>query len=438
MSVPGFRAELPHGLGALRIALGVAVLVSPELWRAPYFAAQPEALRFAPEGLGWIAQHVPIRLELAYVAQATLIACCIAAIAGVAAQSAMFGVTLSGLYVFGLSQLSGAVIHDMHLFWLSALLTVSPSGDAFSLGRKIRGHPQPSAARSLRYGVPLQFARVLLALVYFFPGFWKLATSGPAWIASDNLRNQLYWKWYQLGREPPALRLDHLPYALQALAFGVVVFELSFILLIWFPRGRVAAALGGLAFHAGTQWSMGITFLSLVACYVVFWPWERSIARSPDLQPTAANGVRLPALVGTMLVAIVFVQGARAATQAWPFGCYPTFDRRVGDTIGDLRIEAVRADGSTVVIPDGPSTGGGRRSSQDWARAWQLAGMYGAPPDRSRLRAYWQNLARQPRAAAAARAADRVRFYAATYSVLPERSGQPPIAKHLLAELPLP
>jgi hypothetical protein len=438
MTLPGFRAELPHGLAALRIALGVAILISPELWHAPQFAAQPEALRFAPEGLGWIAKHVPIRIELAYAAQATLIASCVLAITGVASQLAMAGVTLSGLYVFGLAQLSGAVIHDMHLFWFSTLLAVSPCGDAFSIGHRVRPRPQPSAAPSQMYGVPLQLSRVLLGIVYFFPGFWKLATSGLAWITSDNLRNQLYWKWYQLGREPPALRLDQLPYALHAAALTVVVFELGFIVLIWFPRGRIAAALGGLAFHVGTQWLMGITFVSLLACYVVLLPWER-IARSRSPQPRAAErSTTLPAIVGATLIAITCVQGARGATQAWPFGCYPTFDRMLGDTIGDLRIEAVRADGSTTVIPDGPSTSGGRRSSQEWARAWQLAGMYGTAPDRTRLLAYWQNLRRAPLAAAAARDAVRLRFYAATYSVLPERTGQPPIAKHYLGELPLP
>jgi hypothetical protein len=438
MTLPGFRAELPHGLAALRIALGVAILISPELWHAPHFAAQPEALRFAPEGLGWITKHVPISVELAYATQVILIVCCVAAITGVASQRAMAGITLSGLYVFGLSQLSGAVIHDMHLFWLSALLSLSPCGDAFSIWRHLRGQPQPPAAPSSTYGVPLELSRVLLGIVYFFPGYWKLATSGLAWITSDNLRNQLYWKWYQIGREPPALRLDHVPYALQIAALAVVVFELSFIVLIWFPRGRSVAALGGLAFHTGTQWLMGITFVSLLACYVVLLPWDKlTRSRATTTEPTR-GGVTLPMLVGAALVVITCVQGARAATQAWPFGCYPTFDRMLGDTIGDLRIEAVRADGSTTVIPDGPSTGGGPRSSQGWARAWQLAGMYGSPPDRTRLLTYWLSVRRTPLAAAAARDAARVRFYAATYSVLPERTGQPPIAKHYLGELPLP
>jgi hypothetical protein len=102
-----------------------------------------------------------------------------------------------------------------------------------------------------------------------------------------------------------------------------------------------------------------------------------------------------------------------------------------------LRIEAVRADGSSTIVPDGPSTRGGKRSPQQWARAWQLAGMYGAAPDRARFFAYWRSLREDPRAAAAARDAVRLRFYAATYSVLPERVGAEPIAQHYLGELVL-
>ncbi|HTU63236.1 MAG TPA: hypothetical protein VMF89_32470, partial [Polyangiales bacterium] len=196
MKIPKLAAEPPLGLAALRIALGVVILISPELWQAPYWAGQPAHLRFAPEGLAWALRIVPIDPDMARVAQVLLIVSCAAAIIGLGAQLAMLFVTLFGLYVFGVSQLSGAVIHNMHLFWFSALLAVSPCGDALSLQRR----PRPA---SVAYAIPLQCARVLLAAVYFFPGFWKLHTSGLAWIFSDNLRNQIYWKWYEIGAAAP-------------------------------------------------------------------------------------------------------------------------------------------------------------------------------------------------------------------------------------------
>ncbi len=449
---PGFGAESPLGLAALRIAIPAVILISPELWQAPYFAALPAHLRFAPEGLGWALRVLPIDVGVVRAAQTLLIASCVLAMIGVGSRLAMAGVTVFGLYVFGLSQLSGAVIHDMHLFWFSALLAVSPSGDALSVQRWLRGRSlrQPNAqahAPALAYGVPLQCVRVLLGVVYFFPGIWKLKTSGLAWITSDNLRNQIYWKWYQLGADPPWLRVDQMPLLLQLAALGVIVFELSFVALVWTRRGRLMAAACGVLFHLGTQWVMGITFLSLIACYVVLLDWEaiaRALGRAaPNAgdSPERSHDLRraAPALLfGLTLVAITTVQGARGAVQAWPLGCYPTFDRMVGDTIADLRIEAVREDGTAVAIPDGPSTGGGARAPQDWARAWRLAGFYGDQVDPAKLGRYIAHVLRDPAAAAAAAGAMRMRVYAATYSVLPGRAGQPPTSTQLLAELPPP
>jgi uncharacterized membrane protein len=400
-----------------------------------------------PEGLGWASQLVPIDPQIARVAQALLIVSCAAGILGLGARLAMLGVTVFGLYVFGLSQLSGAVIHDMHLFWFSALLAVSPCGDALSLQRRLRRQPSAAAPAALVYAVALQSARVLLACVYFFPGFWKLKTSGLAWIFSDNLRNQIYWKWYELGAAPPTLRVDQLPWLLQLAALAVVMFELSFVVLIWSRRGRLFAAVCGVLFHVGTQWIMGITFISLIACYVMLLDWEaiaRLFGRAPPpivVRQAADDQLRRAApagLLGLMLIAVVAVQGARGAVQAWPFGCYPTFDRVVGDSIADLRIEVVRSDGTTVAIPDGPSTGGHRRAPQDWARAWRLAGFYGDRVDPALLGRYVEHVLRDPHAADVAAGAARARVYAAMYSVLPGGAGQPPLSMQLLAELPLP
>jgi hypothetical protein len=296
---------------------------------------------------------------------------------------------------------------------------------------------------AIAYTVPLQCARILLAAVYFFPGFWKLNSSGLAWIFSDNLRNQIYWKWYEIGAAAPTLRVDQQPWLLQLAAAAVVVFELGFIALIWSRRGRMLAALCGVLFHLGTQWVMGITFISLIACYVILLDWQ-AIARAfgraaPAIVMRDPLRRAMPALLlGLLLITIVFVQGARGAVQAWPFGCYPTFDRIVGDNIADLRIEVVREDGTAFAIPDGPSTGGHPRAPQDWARAWRLAGFYDDRVDPALLGHYVEHVLRDPQAAAVAAGATRVRFYAATYSVLPDRAGEPPLSLQLLAELPLP
>ena len=122
--------------------------------------------------------------------------------------------------------------------------------------------------------------------------------------------------------------------------------------------------------------------------------------------------------------------------QAWPFGCYPTFERIVGDRIPDLRIEAVRDGGTAAVIPDGPSTGGGGRAPQDWALAWRSPGSTAIAPTRRCSRRYWGTAARSARAARPRRGAGAL----LRRDVLgPARRGWPATGEHASAgELPLP
>jgi hypothetical protein len=429
-------------LAALRVALTGAILLSNELWHAQRWAALPPELRFPPEGLHWFVHNVPIGPKLAQLAQLVVVLAGIAALLGVAARTAMAVLTLSGLYVFAVAQLSGSVVHDMHVFWFTALLAVSPSGDALSIEPWLRKRAGPQPSASVAYGVPRQFVCVLLGVIYFFPGYWKLATSGHAWLSGEILRNHLYWKWYEAGVSSPRYRIDQVPGLLAACALAVVLFELGFIAAVWSRRGRLLAAAAGLCFHIATQLFMRVTFVSLVACYVVLVDWDvvfRPRANRGSA-PSSAGAVGRwqvwpAALLGSALVLVNVVQGARAATEAWPFACYPTFDRNPSSSIADLRIEAVRADGSTRAIPDGPSTGGRARSSNDWSMAWRVAGLYGQRMDMAQLRAYWQQLRRDPRAADAARDAVALRFYAATYSALPERRTEQPVRKYFIAEL---
>src|SRR5260370_15943417 len=132
----------------------------------------------------------------------------------------------------------------MHLWWMACRLARSSCDEALAVDR--RGAPRP--AESLRYGTPLFFARLLLACVYFFPGVHKLASAGLGWALSDNLRNQLWWKWAEFGTIP-ASRLDRFPGLLQASGLGVMAFELSFPVLALTRAGRTWAAAFGLAFH---------------------------------------------------------------------------------------------------------------------------------------------------------------------------------------------
>ena len=412
-------------MGVFRVAVCTILLLSPEWWQGHAWATVPAALRFPPEGLGWAMGVIPISPFLARVAEGLFALSAPLALIGLFTRAALGGVVASGLYLFGLRQLTGSVLHDMHLLWFAAMLAASPSGEALSvdaLRARQRGRPLPSAP-SEAYAWPLACARVSLGLVYFFPGAWKLASSGLAWALSDNLRNQMYWKWYELDWVP-ALRLDQWPSACRACALGVIVFELGFLPLAIFPRTRPFAAAAGILFHVGTQALMGIPFFGLWGCYVVLFDWGWLIEPPETTETKREPLVRPPDrswILGVAIIVPVIVQGVRGAVQAWPFACYPTFQWRVGTEIPDVVMSAVYDDRHEARLP--------RRfkSQAGWSLAWSVVGASGHAPSQQALRAYWDRAARDPKVREAAANARAIRFARGYFSVLPEDRGQPPV-----------
>jgi hypothetical protein len=408
----------------------------------------------APEGLGWFLAHVPIDPRLATGFQAICVFSALAAILGIRARLALAILTFATFYLFALSQLSGAVWHDMHLLWMSALLAASPCDEALAYDTK--GTSLPVA--SPRFGLPLTFARLLLGAVYFFPGIYKLSTSGLAWALSDNLRNQLWWKWAEHATIP-TVRLDHAPFLLHASGLFVIAFELSFPVLALLPRARPWAAGIGVLFHLLAAYFFRIPFLSLWFLYVVLvdpcpyvarlrraigkarWAPARDEAEpagepatppsTPSPSPRSKD--RATVIVGVALVLGACIQGARGQMRSFPFACYPTFQWILGTEMPDLEVEAVLEDGTEVALPRGRRPGD-YRSQRQWGEVFGLVGMWG-PVDPRRLRAYLGELERDRPTRSLVDTAELVRVYRSEVSVDPDDRGQPPVRRTLLVEI---
>jgi len=394
------RPEPPHGLAALRIVVPLILLASPEIRDAPRIARASHALYVAPEGLGWFVAHAPIDARVAIAMQLVAVGSALLAIVGVHARAALAALTASGLYLLALTQLEGSVLHDMHLLWLTALLAASRCDAVWAYDA--RGAPE--VADSVQYAWPLAFARALLGVVYFFPGAHKLARSGLAWALSDNLRNQMYWKWLESG-VVPSIRIDRAPWLVAAGAAFVLAFELSFGVLAAFRRTRAAAAAMGLVFHAATQIWLFIPFASLWTAYVVLLPW-RSLPRAAPRD--GASAPRMAIAVGALLFAAAAAQGARGQMQSFPFACYPTFEFTAGPSMPDL---AVSVEGGAGALHELPRR---RRSQREWGVVWNLAGVTGDVSP-ARLGAYARSLGIAPGA--------RVHFDRVYRSVVPEDGG---------------
>lgn len=391
------------------------ILVAHESQLARVVAGRPAEMWTHPFGLGWLGTLVPLAPAPMGIAVRVLQASAVLALLGVWTRPALVVLAGALLYVFGAAQLGGQVLHDMHLFWFAALLAVATGRDTDALGMsawsrgQLFGRPSVAAARAL------MLARLWLGLVYFFPGVHKLA-AGRAWLSGEDLRGQLWFKWFEAGAAPWP-RVDRAPLVLALGAVLVVLFELSMPLLVMSRRTRPVALLLGLGFHLGAGHFMNVLFPSLIACYVVLLPGDRleRLLRLParGLAPARAPALAVLALAFTVPIAIF---GALGRTQAFPFACYPTFADPPATLIGDVAVERA---GRTYRLPL-------RRSQDDWALVWRLGGLYGDPIDPAALRAFAAAIV-PPGAPDGPRT-----WLLEERSLDPDRYGDPPLRRRIL------
>lgn len=428
-------------LAVFRVTVAVVIAASASVRVAVDWAELPAATRVAPLGVGWLIPHLPITPTLVAGARALLHAACLSAALGVFSRTSFALAALCAAYVLLIPQLGGAVFHDHHLLWFALLLAASPCGDALSVDAwraRRRGEPRPQSGPA--HGLALRVGWLLVGLIYFFPGVHKLRELGLDWVLSDNLQHQLWWKWAQDPSLLPRLRVDRYPALLHALAGLTVLFELSFVVLVFFRRTRLWAVAAALAFHAGTHALMGIDFSVLYLCYTLFLPWSewvsrwqaRSPASSPadarpptnaaphervDDSPAMQRALRLVAAVGLLLVAGVGSAGALGAMQAYPFACYPTFAYDPGEHMPSLVVDVQRPGGPRERLPGELYRPRGQRGL---ALEWRLAGAYG-DFSTARLSAWWRETARDPRLRSRLAAPCTVRFARAFVSVDPDQ-----------------
>lgn len=431
------RSPLP--LALLRMAVCLIILLSPEPDLAMQIARAPSELWLPPPSMAWflpIFRALAPHLELAH---RLLEASALLALLGLWTRFCLGVLACTFVLLFGGAQLSGAVLHDMHLLWMVLLLWVTPSAQVLSLDAWRNGTPLSSAPPSSAAALGTFFARLLLGLIYFFPGLHKLLEGGADWASSANLQHQLWLKWFQAGGEVPWPRIDRFPHLLAAGGVAVLIFELGFVFCALSRRARGIAAGAGLTFHALTQHFMYIRFPSLWACYVCLWDGPRTTdARTGDQPGTPAApraGSALGVLlVGSGLVLPVCVQGALGQTQAWPFACYPSFAEPAPDAIFDLAVEVHWPDGTERLLRIGPlpPSSGRQRSPRAWSTVWRLAGLYGEPSSPPRLLAFASVLAGREQPALAIAEARGLHVYVESYATAPEAYGKPPRSRVLI------
>lgn len=273
----------PLNLAIARIVI-MSVLISRTTlnYLLSYSRLHP-ALIVPPLGWAHIAAHIPRNPALLTVTYVVFIFFGVLAIVGLYGRLSCLLTSLAGFYLLTIPQLFGKINHDHHLILFGIILAASPCCDTLSLDAirdarrlALQGTRTQKLRASLDYGQPLKVMMILLGLIYFFPGAWKLCRVGLQWFSADNMRWTIAAKLLELGRFTPFQQwvIAH-SYVLVAGAFFTIVFELGFAFSTLSPRTRPFAAVCGIAFHNLTGFLMNIRFVTIQACYVILIDWHR-------------------------------------------------------------------------------------------------------------------------------------------------------------------
>jgi predicted DCC family thiol-disulfide oxidoreductase YuxK len=266
----------PFNLAVVRIAVFVVCLAAFHWDELLFFSGLPPALLFPPHSLLWLIPHIPINPQLAGVSAVVYLVGCVLGIFGLFTRWAALAVVAAGLYALGIPNLYGKVNASNHALWFAAILAFSPCSDAFSLDAVRRGWAAADRKQVLRsvpsviYALPIRFIWILLGIIYFFPGLWKARSAGLDWALGSVFPTILYHKWFELGWWTPFFRIDQFPLLLKAAGLGTMLWEMTFILLIFPKATRPIAAVTGTLFHWMTWVFMQIFLWDINLMYLSF------------------------------------------------------------------------------------------------------------------------------------------------------------------------
>jgi hypothetical protein len=269
-----FGPEAPARLLAVQGLFMVLIAVRAILSPYPKLAGAPAGL-FKPAYIIGFVDHMPPRSVIVAV-QLVILACAIAWFTigrnpqwrGPIRRTTFAIAWLGFLFLAALRGSRGKIFHiELVLVWAALPLVFAP-GDARWSDRTPKR----------RYGWPIRSAIGVMSAVYFMTGVWKLRNSGLDWIFSDNMKWSLAWGRVR-GERPPLGDLgvwlaDHHPLP-RIFAACILLFEVTFPLVIFFRRVRPLYVATAWLFHLGTLLLLGLDYIvwpCTVTILLIDWP----------------------------------------------------------------------------------------------------------------------------------------------------------------------
>lgn len=432
----------PVNLAVFRIVLFSLILIEANHDQLVWLSHVPNELIFSPDGFDWFPSYFKIDETWITIAYGIFIVTSIMSIFGLFTQYSIFITTVLAFYLFGIPNFFGKVNHDHHLVLFAAIMSVSRCADVWSIDAIIKSRKKEFIPKpSILYGLPIRIIWILIGVLYFFAGFWKIYDGGLEWIFTDNLKFHMYKIWY-LTEWTPFFRIDQYPILIKISALLTVLFEVSFIFFLFFRKIRYVAIIGGLLFHSLTNIFLKISFYGLQICYVIFFDWtflynwySRYILKN-DLPSNSNSSIpikQIPyaaVIVGSLLIVGNVYAGIGNNVNSWFFACYPTFQKVMRESsIPILSIQTAKDDGKfEEVHPDAMRKISGQ---YQYARFLSLTYKIIEAKDESKFRALWSQVKQSD---PSLKDVIQVRIYQYVVSTIPEEKLNEPISQRVLFE----
>jgi len=313
----------------------LALVIYPYSSANAYYAGFPSEARVPLPFMGWYIESLPITPLLYKTIAIITAAACLFACLGLFTRVALTIAVVGCFYVIGVPFFFGKLFHRHMWLWIPIIFWFSPCADAWSLDsyikKKFRNNhlePAPDAA----YALPFRLIWLHFGIIYTFSGIIKLWDCGLEWALGDNALNQIYTEWLENNYKTiPSIRIDHYPALVKAGALGVIVFEISYLFLVFKPPTRLLCFFGGLALHNITDYLMNISFRHLQILYI-FWlnpvklfKKEKKItARISFGRLINDNKFKYTFLAGMILWSLNSLCGL-FKVHSWPFSAYPSY-----------------------------------------------------------------------------------------------------------------
>jgi len=293
--------------------------------------------RVALPGIGWLIDVLPISQTIYSWMVGIGMVCCAMVVIGFRTRIFLLLNAVICFYIFATPNFFGKLWHEQLVIWITWFFALSRCYDVFSLDAQRSKTPITSRSD---YAYPVRLIWLQLGVIYFWAGFYKLWESGFDWALGSSMINQVQLEWFQNYDAVPSIRIDQWPQLLHFGGLMAILFELSFLFLLFRPRLRAFAALGGLAMHNLIGWFMYISFFHTIQVfYLSFVNFNRFFVKKVTTPNVVMQQYSKPALyLGLFILSMNFLFGM-FSIDSYPFSAYPKYAVLIPDTVRYIQWE---------------------------------------------------------------------------------------------------